>query len=172
MSSPEKLNILYEHYKDNVLRAREYELKRDKFLWLSLGILMLTFTQAYFPDTSNNLISELFEKKLEVKIPLDILGFVGSIVWFSLFIILMQYFQAVLHISKLYKYNEKIEKSISILYDLEVFNRDGEFYKNQSNPFNSWSKHIYKTFYPITLLFIVFWKIKIEIFLNPWLIYH
>lgn len=159
-----KLQIIYDHYKDSFSRIRDHETKRDRFLWLSLGILALTYFQAFSPDGSDNLFSQLLKNKLNITVSSDITSFIGSIIWFSLFITVMQYFQTVSHIGKLYNHHTKTEEKINTYYNESIFTRESDAYNIEKTMFTTWTKHIYKTIYPAILMIIVLWKVKIELF--------
>lgn len=158
-----KLQILYDHYKDTFGRIKEYEDRRDRFLFLSLLVASLTYFQASSPKESKSVLAQILSSKLGVTSSGEVSVFIGSIIWFALFILIMQYFQAITHITRQYRYHETVESQISDYYSKNAFIREGAAYHSEKTFFSGWTKHVYKSINPIILLSLIVWKALIDV---------
>ena len=160
-----KLQTLYDHYKDTYFHIKGYIRQRDWLFLLIVILVAIMLFQLVDPLVSGETLSDFVSHRLELKQPIDI-SIIGSVIWFSLLVVVVRYYQRVILIENQYNYLHQLETKLAPYYDNGVFNREGENYKKQRTLFSDWAWRLYTIFSPILLLLVTFIKIVSE-FLPP-----
>lgn len=157
----EKLQILSEHYSHTFDFLQTYLKKRDTlFLWV-LFVLVIMLFQIYTPAEASSLLSQLMEKKLEIKSQINFL-FVQSVIWFVLLALIIKYFQSVVFIERQYDYLHSLENTLSEEYGDKAFTREGKSYLSDYPAFLNWASFLYTILFPAILAVVATTKIVIE----------
>jgi hypothetical protein len=157
----DKLQILSEHYSQTFDFLQTHLKKRDRlFMWVLLILVIMLF-QVYTPSEASNLIAQLIEKKLEIKIQFN-LFYIQSVIWFVLLAVVIKYFQSVIFIERQYSYLHSLEDLLSSEYEETAFIREGKSYLNHYPVFLNWASFLYTILFPAILAVITISKIVSE----------
>ena len=119
------------------------------FLWV-LVVLVIMLFQIYTPAEASSILSQLMEKKLEVKSQINFL-FIQSVIWFVLLALIIKYFQSVIFIERQYDYLHSLENILSNEYGENAFTREGKSYLNDYPAFLNWASFLYTVLFPAIL---------------------
>lgn len=161
-SDENKIEIIYDHYKDTSTKVENYCKLRGRYFLYILFTLSLIYLGLFSYSEAENIVSQFIANKLGIISSLDIY-FVGSIIWFGLLVLVMKYFQIVATIEKYYPYLHKLEKQISHYYGEDIINREGRTYLENYPWFSIWTHFLYTIIFPILLLTAVTLKILSEL---------
>ena len=157
-----KLQVLNDHYKDTFGILRDYLRFRDKLFTLILVVVALLLFQLHSPKDSGEIISQLISTKLSLTKIID-LSFVGSLLWFVLFSLVLRYYQTAVWIEKQYKYIHEIERDLCKYYGSDcMFLRESKTYFKNYPLFTTWAWVLYTIIFPCFLNVITFTKIYAE----------
>lgn len=157
-----RLEILHDHYKDTFTHLRSYLKLRDRLFLLVLAVLILMLFQIFAPAEAGEAISQVVVNQLRLTTPVDI-SFIGSIIWFSLFGLIVKYLQTSTLIERQYDYIHQLEKQISSYFNDKVFTREGKSYLENYPLYLNWAWLLYTVIFPLLLLTIVVIKILGEL---------
>lgn len=157
-----KLQLLHDHYKDTFFYIQKYLKFRDQLFAFILIVITLMLFQIYSPAASGAAVSQFITEKFGLTSPIDI-TFIGSMLWFTLLIFVVRYFQTVVHVERQYKYIHQIEEQLSAQYANKAFTREGKSYLKNYPLFSSWAWILYTIVFPLLLLVLVIVKIAFEI---------
>jgi len=144
---------LHDHYKDTfAILQRHLRLRDRTFAFILLAITVVLF-QAFSPEGSGEIISEFVMGRLGVNRPIDI-SFLGNILWFATFALVVRYFQAVVYIERQYDYIHKLEEQINRSYGAKLVTREGRAYLSSYPKFSDWVAFLYGVVFPGFLLLV------------------
>ena len=116
-SSEKKLDILNDHYKDTFSHLVSYRKQRDRLLLYLLVVVAVMYLYELFPDKTTIAISEVFSKKIGVKIVDSIVSFLLQTLPLIFVTFLgLRYWQVWHLIESQYDYFEKLEKDLASLF--------------------------------------------------------
>lgn len=162
VSDDTKFTALCSHYSDTFANIKESIKLRDRLTALILLVLTFLALYTFWPTDAITAFSRMSEQKLGVAISVDV-SFLGSIVWFALLIVVVQYTQVVVYIERQYKYIHKIEKELHKHFDNSVaFTREGKSYLKDYPKFSDWIWILYTIIFPLVLGVVVLVKIISE----------
>ena len=169
----EKLNLLYDHYKDTFSLITAQNKLRDKlFIYLLIAITFM-FLQINAVEQINDIGIKLAEKFLGVSLSLSP-EFIGGMFWFVTLSLVIKYAQTLVSIEKQYDYIHKLESKIDNEYgDTKIFSREGHSYLDNYPKFSSWVWILYTMIFPAILLIVLGYKIYTEyngVFTTPFII--
>lgn len=157
----DKLDVMYDHYKDTFSIQKENEKSRNKlFIVLCICILILMLMIIY-PNNVYENIQEMFLEKLGINIKFE-LKVMELFNWFIILYLTIRYYQINANIEKNYKYIHSIEEMLEIKYKLPIY-REGKNYLNQYPRFLTFSYVFYKYVFPILFSLCVIVKIIFNI---------
>lgn len=159
---PEKISIIYDHYKDTCSIIREGVKRRDRlmiFVVLALGFLAF---QIISPITSNVLVNDFVNFKFGLNLKLD-LTIIGNVAWVLLLILTVRYFQVAVFVERQYSYVHKLENSLNKESGENVITREGKSYLDKYPIFSDWMWVLYTIIFPLLLLAVSTAKIIGEI---------
>jgi len=110
-----KFQTLHDHYKETLAAIKESNKLRDRLMIFLLVVVLVLLFQMIDPNESAATLSAWLSQKLDVTLTNSI-GFVSSIVWFSLLAVMVRYFQTVIFAERQYPYLHNIEEKISSDY--------------------------------------------------------
>ena len=121
-----KLDILYDHYKDTFGIQRENEKLRNKlFVILCICILFLML-MTFYPNNLYENFQELLLEKMGINIRFELKVF-ELFNWFIISYLTVRYYQINSNIEKNYKYIHNIENTLDKKYKIPIF-REGKNY--------------------------------------------
>ena len=176
-SSEKKLDILNDHYKDTFSHLVSYRKQRDRLLLYLLVVVAVMYLYELFPDKTTIAISEVFSKKIGVKIVDSIVSFLLQTLPLIFVTFLgLRYWQVWHLIESQYDYFEKLEKDLASLFPSGVpFTRESNFSNKENRNLSIWSHKIYNQIFTILLYGLAFLGMMSEFRLNGfswgWLIH-
>jgi hypothetical protein len=159
--SDAKLAILSDHYKDSQSAIEQNVKNRDRSFFFILVLFGVMAFQFFSPEQSSSVLAQLVDKQLGVNANLS-LNYLGSVVWFGLFAVIIRYYQIVINLEKQYNYIHDIEEELAKEYDGKAFTREGKSYLKNYPKFSEWLHIVYRIVFPILLLVSVSIKIVAE----------
>jgi len=171
-----KLNILHDHYKETFSHIRERERQRNRLFVLIVALIGILFIEIsysdIFPKIFENINLGSFNLDLS-KLPIFV--FI-SITWTYLFILVLNYCQAIIIIEKHYEYLHTLEKKLSDIFnDKEIYSREGRVYLKNYSAFSNFVwiiyVHIFPVIFIISIAFLIIFEWGMKNSLYPYLIY-
>jgi Ca2+/Na+ antiporter len=157
----DKLEILYDHYKDTYALHLDMKKKRDAtFVMLCIGITLL-FSFFLNPSEVFNSIYKMLQDYFSLELPFQI-TVIQSFVWVIVLYLFMRYIQTSIYIERLYKYINQIENKIEEQANI-VFNREGKSYENEYPIVLNIIHNIYVWLFPVIFILFIILKIYYEI---------
>lgn len=142
-----KIDIMYDHYKDTFSIQKETEKVRNKlFVVLCICILLLLMMTIY-PDNIYQNIQEFFDIKLGINIKFE-LKILELFNWFIILYLTIRYYQTNANVEKNYNYIHDLEDKLEKTHKLTIY-REGRNYLNQYPLFLTISYVFYKYIFPI-----------------------
>ncbi len=142
-----KLDILYDHYKDTFGIQRENEKLRNKlFVILCICILFLML-MTFYPNNLYENFQELLLEKMGINIRFELKVF-ELFNWFIISYLTVRYYQINSNIEKNYKYIHNIENTLDKKYKIPIF-REGKNYLMNYPLFLQFSYMFYKYVFPL-----------------------
>ena len=157
-----KLEIYYDHYKDTFQQQVRYIENRNRYFFISLGLVGLLFILITDPTTVNNAANGFAQKNVSEKFVFDF-GYVNHFILFGLLCVLILYFQVNLTIEKHYEYLWKLENDLTNELQPLSITREGKFYLKVKPMYIKVVSKIYKFFYPISIICAVAFKLYLVI---------
>jgi len=162
VSDDTKFTALCSHYSDTFANIKESIKLRDKLTALILLALAFLALYTFWPTDAITAFSGMSEQKLGFAVSVDA-GFLSSIIWFALLIVIVRYTQVVIYIERQYKYIHKIEEELHKHFDNGVaFTREGKSYLKDYPKFSDWIWTLYTIIFPFVLGVVVLVKIISE----------
>jgi len=161
-SEDTKFVALHEHYNGTFSNIKESIKLRDKLLALVLFILVFIVLYSFWPNDAVNTLTQIITQKTGVTLNFSD-SFLGSMLWFSLLIVIVRYTQTVVYIERQYSYIHKLEEDLHKNYKNSVaFTREGKSYLEKYPIYSDWVCLLYTKIFPAVLLLIVLIKIVSE----------
>ena len=156
----DKLDLLYDHYKDTCeIQRNNLELRNKLFVYvvILLGLLILL---AFKPDTVGGMLVAIIKGEFGIDISPSF-AIIQSLLWVLLLYASIRYYQSTIYIERTYEYIHRIEDRIEKEANLR-FDREGGHYL-KDYPFCSQLIDIlYKWVFPVLYIIIVIIKIFSE----------
>ena len=145
----EKLDMLYDHYKETFKLNKEAQSRRNKNFIILSSLEAFLFFLLIRPEKAFELITSKISKELNMSLQLSN-SIIQTLIWLLIVYIMIRYVQDMLYVERQYLYLNKLEKEISYLSSTDIFSREGENYQKD---------------YPIVLNLIdLFYKILMPVF--------
>ncbi len=155
------LEILYDHYKETCIIAKDNEKARNRlFIIVSIVISML-FLFSY----DNNSIIGLIKSWVKDNYGCDLLfssNIIQAILWILLFFITLRYLGLNSSLDKSYNYIHNLEKKINNQSGYGIIDREGDDYLNNYPVLNNITYYMYRVIVPIVYYFVTILKLKLE----------
>jgi hypothetical protein len=156
--SNDAVTILYDHYKDSCTITGAAVKRRDRLMIFVIVAIGLFSLQALSPSKSSQVVSQLLNSKLGLTIQLN-LALLGDLVWFSLLLFTLRYFQTQVFIERQYSYLHQIEEKLNKELGDEIVTREGKGYLFKYPAFSNWISILYTIAFPMLLLIVTSAKI-------------
>lgn len=172
MTEEQKVQILYDHYKDTFENQKSYLQKRNYYTFICLGLIALFSFQIADPDNTTTISKTIIEKNIG-DISVDF-KYINNVLTFSLLWIVIMYYQINFLIEKLYRYIKDIEKDLTKSLKPFEITREGKTYLDHFPWLSGVVHRIYSIVFPITLVMVsvVKWLTEIDQFSDPWINGH
>lgn len=149
----------YDHYKDSFDQQKNYLSKRDKLT--AIILILLTIMLGFIYDA--NMASEQINKAILASVTdlsFDLKYINTALVYFTLWCI-VQYYQIVVQIEKMYDYIKLCEHKLSENGVFKI-SREGDFYNKKSKWFGKLTNFCYVYLFPVGIIAIAVFKIYKE----------
>lgn len=154
----DSMEILYDHYKETNNLSREAQVRRNKsFLFLCI-LQAIMFLLLIRPEKAFDLIASGINAQVDFSLQIGN-TIVQTLLWIIITYMLIRYIQDVLYVERQYEYLDKIEKEISEIGKMKIFEREGNNYQRQYPIVLNLIDLFYKMFMPV--FFIVINTIRI-----------
>lgn len=158
------INLLYDHYKDTFSRIRERERQRDRLFLIVLvllGLLLLQLNHSLLLQETLTEVTLAGAKFNLSNVPTPILL---STSWIFLVVILLRYYQVVVHIEKQYDYLHPLEKRLSkMVGEKGSIERESSGYTTRKAfLFRHWAWIFYTLLFPGIVLVSIAWGLLLE----------
>lgn len=165
LTEDKRLEVLNDHYKETVAEFKKTGKSRDINFLIVLILLGVMAFQFVSPDQSQSILTEVVNSRLGTDATLSV-SLLGSLIWAAILFAAIRYFQAVINIEKQYNYSHDLEQLLSKSYKGKAFTREGKSYLKDYPIFSKWVHFIYRTLFPLLLLFTITIKIAAELMAN------
>lgn len=156
----DKLELLYDHYKETFGRIKESLNDRNHFFVMVFIIITLQFLFATSPESISSLILTIIQKEYEIDISSQ-MSIIQSLLWLVLLYLTMRYYQINVYVERQYKYIHSLEKDIAQNAQIK-FDREGGDYLSNYPKMNSFMDILYKWVFPIIYCLVICCKIISE----------
>jgi hypothetical protein len=157
----EALTTVYDHYKDTCSIIGAASKRRDRLMALTFAVLIFFSLEFIFPAPVGVALNALIEKQYGLKEAIDV-GFIGNVVWLTLLITSVRYFQTAAYVERQYPYLHQLEDRVNEALGHEWISREGKSYLKNYPPFHKWLSFLYQTALPVLLFVIPSIRIAIE----------
>ena len=124
----EKIDLLYDHYKESFSLSKEAQNQRNKHFVVLCILEAFSFMFITNPQKATELINKGVESQLEIVLPLG-LTVIQTLLWILIAYVMIRYVQDVMYIERQYSYLDGLEKEIDdILGKKRIFGREGQAY--------------------------------------------
>ncbi len=123
----EKIDILYDHYKESNSLNKEAQQDRGKYLKYLCLFIFINFIFLLYPNEVTNIINQILDKQYSATTTITYIIFQASL-WALITYTLIQYLHKNIYIERQYLYLRTIEKEIGKIIGNNVFNREGDNY--------------------------------------------
>lgn len=158
----DKIELLYDHYKETFLLIQENIKQRNKFFIIVFFTMLLHFLFASSPESIAAIFINIIQAHYEIDISIQN-SIIQSALWLVLLYSTMRYYQTTVYIEKQYKYISSIESNIEC-YSQITFNRESGNYLLDYPKMNDFIDILYKWIFPIIYCGIISYKIGNEFF--------
>lgn len=152
-------SLFYDHYKDSFEQQKGYLAKRDKFTVIILVLMTLMVGFIYDPSLVSSKINIAIETSFE-NLSFELKYLNTALIFLSLWCIL-QYYQVVIQIEKMYDYIKLCEHKLSASGDYKV-SREGDFYQKKNKWFGKLTDFCYVYILPLAMVAISILKVVKE----------
>lgn len=158
----EKIETLYDHYKDTCSIIKDAVKRRDRLMIIVIATLGLFALQTIFPTASSLAFNDFLNFKFGITFKLD-LAIIGNIVWLLLLVFSLRYFQTATFVERQYPYLHELEDKLNKNFGENIITREGEYYLSKYPLFSNWMWVLYTIAFPLLLLIVSTIKIIGEI---------
>lgn len=156
----DKIELLYDHYKETFSRIKESLNDRNHFFVMVFIVMAIQFLFATSADTISYVIITFIKEKYKIDIAAQI-SIIQSLLWLILLYFTMRYYQINVYIERQYNYIHSLEDNIAIEAQVK-FDREGGDYLSNYPKMNDFMDILYKWVFPIIYCLIISYKIIIE----------
>lgn len=157
----ERIEILYDHYKESCELARKNEVTRNKLFIVLCILLGLLFLFSY----DSNSILGLIQSWIRGSYNCDLMfssNIIQAILWIVLFIVTLRYLGLNINLDRSYSYIHKLENEINEEGTKITVTREGKSYLNNYPILNNITYYSYRVILPIIYYCTVILKLKLE----------
>lgn len=186
MNDDKRTELLMDHYKDTFQHILFHWKIRNRLFLFILVVLAVFILDAAKPGSVARLTNSMLTKVSGPEVTVvttdtavehdEWLAFsaVGSLTWFVLLCLLIQYYQRSMHVNRQYKYIEQVENKLNEFLGSDLITREGKAYLSRTGAYESGSTDdrplflrtvgsIYVYLFPLLLTCLVIGKIVHEL---------
>lgn len=167
MDSEKKAELLMEHYKDTFqLILYHWKVRNRLFIYIII-ILALVGLDSYSPGSLSKLVNAYITHKVP-KAPTFGFDVIGTLAWFLLLSLVIQYYQRSIFVDRQYRYVQRLEEQICSEMGGDYITREGKAYFSRKGTADEGGKQplfirgvgpIYVYAFPILLIVFVILKL-------------
>lgn len=157
----ERIEILYDHYKESCELARKNEKRRDNLFIIVCVLIGLLFLFSYDKNSVIGLIQSWIKTNYDYDLTFSS-NIIQAILWIVLFIFTLHYLGLNINLDRSYNYIHKLENEINAEIFRETITREGTSYLNNYPILNNITYISYRIILPIIYYFIILIKLKLE----------
>lgn len=174
MNEEKRVELLLDHYKDTFQHILMHWKVRNRLFVFVLVIIAFMALGLYSPGSLSDLINAYIIKTLGEKAPKFEFEVIGSVVWFLLLSLVIQYYQRSILVDRQYRYIQNLEEQICSDLGGDYVTREGKAYFSSTGKAADAGKQplfirtvgpLYVTIFPLLLIIFVSLKIVHE---NVW----
>jgi len=126
----EKLDVLYDHYKETVQISLDTQKKRGTLFVVFCVLELLNFSMLLFPNEIAKSISQYVYSTYEITFNFNI-AILQSAIWIALIYTMIRYYQTNIYVERQYGYIALLEDKISKILHEKCFKRESDNYLNK-----------------------------------------
>ena len=157
MSESDRIQILYDHYKDTCVIIGEAVKRRDRAMLFAIVAAGFFALQAIFPGTADSALLQYLNFEFGLtQIDLSVLG---NLVWVLVLMFALRYFQLTVFVERQYAYLHQLEEKIDKALGGDILTREGKSYLAEYPWFSNWMSVLYTVIFTMLLLFVTVFKL-------------
>lgn len=153
--------ILYDHYKETCALIGESVKRRDRVMFFVVIAVGFFAFQTIFPSAADHAVTDFLNFKFGLTLQID-LSIIGNIVWLSVLLFALRYFQTAVFVERQYDYIHDVEDKFNKAVGLDLITREGKAYLNKYPKFSDWMWMLYTIVFPTLLLVVTSIKVVSE----------
>lgn len=157
----EKLELLYDHYKETCEIARENEKIRNRMFIIVCLIIGLLFLFSYDSNSIIGLIQSWFQGNYNCDLMFSS-NIIQAILWIILLIITLRYLGININLDRSYVYISNLEEKINKISKNDIITREGFSYLNNYPILNNITYFLYRIVFPIIYIIVIIIKLRLE----------
>jgi len=157
----EKLELLYDHYKETCEIARENEKIRNRMFIIVCLIIGLLFLFSYDSNSIIGLIQSWFQGNYNCDLMFSS-NIIQAILWIILLIITLRYLGININLDRSYAYISNLEEKINKISKNNIITREGFSYLNNYPILNNITYFLYRIVFPIIYIIVITIKLRLE----------
>lgn len=157
----ERIEILYDHYKESCELAKKNEVTRNKLFILVCILLGLLFLFSYDQNSMLGLIQSWISGNYNCDLMFSS-NIIQAILWIILFIFTLRYLGLNINLDRSYSYIHKLEDEINEEETKITVTREGKSYLNNYPILNNITYYSYRVILPIIYYCTIIFKLKLE----------
>ncbi len=147
----EKIDILYDHYKESNQLSKDAQESRNKFFKYLCLAMLFNLLFLIYPNESISIIDQILNNKYNTVTPIAFI-IVQAFLWALITHLLMQYLHKNIYVERQYSYLNILEKEIGSHLNSGLFNREGDNYLKNYPLISNVLDIFYKCFFPILVV--------------------
>jgi hypothetical protein len=145
----ERLEILYDHYKDSFAQVREREKQRDRLFLILLGLLALLSVVVLYYARLTDVLSSITVAGARANLAALPASALLTSTWVFTLAISLRYCQVSLTVERQYSYVHMLEEKLSeTVDDDDLYRREGKSYLDEYPLFSDWAWVSYIYIFP------------------------
>lgn len=145
--------ILHDHYKETCAIVRDREGRRDRRLWLLLGLYALVVIQVQWPASVRGFIGVINVLGVSFSVAHLPLSGILNVTWVFIFVMALSYCGLTVSIERSYDYIHKLEELVSGRIGIkDAYTREGTAYLSQYPLLLDWTWICYAFALPAVLI--------------------
>ena len=128
MNKEKRAELLLDHYKDSFRHTLSNWNARNRLFMFVLILLAFIALDIYSPGLIKSLINAYIAKTVGTDAPKFDFDVVGSVIWFLLLSLVIQYYKRSIQVDRQFKYLGNIEKRLARAMDGQYITREGKAY--------------------------------------------
>lgn len=156
----DKLELLYDHYKETYEILTHQIKQRDKMFVLSFIFSCVALLFAFDPAEYRNLLFGYIYDQFSIDLSSQFFV-LQTFLWIVLLYVTLRYSQAFVNIERTYSYLDSLERKIHELSQAEFDREGGHYARNFSLP-SKYANYVYKFIFPVISVMIAVVKIISE----------